>query len=176
MWMRWLIYTFFFFLHFVIKRGFCFRCFFIGQGSAKHLHKYGDLYPGRNCRALLCRLLLFREPMFASRLMGSCFSQDLVFLRWSRGSSQPVRARFYLKASVQKRSARMGLTRLQKGPGWEREWAWTTFLTSVALVRPPAGNGSEYFRFEALPRFVSNVLHACKCAIRGLEHRLCEIA
>lgn len=42
------------------------------------------------------------------------------------------------------RPARMGLPKLQKGPGWEREWVWTTFLTSVTPVRPAAGNGSEY--------------------------------
>lgn len=72
-------------------------------------------------RSLLCSLLLFREHMFASGLTGSCFIQDLVILRWTRGSSQPIHARFHSKLSVQKRSARMGLTRLQKGPGWVRE-------------------------------------------------------
>lgn len=104
------------------------------------------------------------------------FTQDLVFLRWTRRGSQPVYARFYLQTTVRRRSARMGLTRHQKGPGWEREWAWTTFQTSVAPVRPPAGNGSEYSGFEALPWFASNVLHACKCGVRGIAHLFSKMA
>lgn len=88
-------------------------------------------------------------------LSGCCnqfclFSQVLAFLWWSRGGGGLlVRGRFFRK-SVQKRSARMGLIRLQRGPGWEREWVWTTFLTSVAPVHPPAGNGSEYQNFSVL--------------------------
>lgn len=59
-------------------------------------------------------------------LSGCCnqfclFSQVLAFLWWSQGGAGLlVRGRFFRK-SVQKRSARMGLLRLQRGPGWERE-------------------------------------------------------
>lgn len=72
------------------------------------------------------------------------FSQELLFcLSAGGGGGQLVHRRIFHK-TVLTRSARMGLIRLQKGPGWEREWEWTTFLTLVAPVHQPAGNGSEY--------------------------------
>lgn len=76
----------------------------------------------------------------------------------------------FFQKGVQTRSARMGLIRLQKGPGWEREWVWTTFLTSVAPVHPPAGTGSEYqnnFTLRSLLHFCSTYstlyLHILYC-------------
>ncbi len=119
----------------------------------------------------------FYATQFSWPLSGCCnqfrlFSQDLAFLWWTRGGGgQLVRGRFFQK-SVQTRSARMGLIRLQIGPGWEREWVWTTFLTSVAPVHPPAGNGSEYqnnYTFWSLLYFCSTYstlyLHILCCTL-----------
>lgn len=46
----------------------------------------------------------------------------------------------------------------------------------MAPVHPRAGNGSEYSRFEVLPRFALNVLHAYRCGIGGIAHLFCEMA